>query len=277
MSGQYVEPAIARLVRDSARSHEPDRYLAALLAPRAVRDDLIALAAFGSELARIPDLVRDPMAGEIRIQWWRDAIHAGVKGERTGQPVADAWSTAVARHQLPLAAIDDCLDAHAHRLYAAPPADDSALRLELSLIEGTPFALAAQILGVADTAATRLLIDRAAQAYGLARLGLRLPHDLARGRTPVPAAWVTNDGGSEDWRAVLSHAARDARSQLQVVNAEICTQSAALRSALLPLALVEPYLKALHDPARDAGRDIADVFPLTRVWRIARAHWKGRL
>jgi 15-cis-phytoene synthase len=277
VSGQDVEPANARLVRDSARSHEPDRYLAALLAPRDVRDDLIALAAFASELARIPDLVRDPMAGEIRIQWWRDAIHAGLDGQRSGQPVADAWSSAAARHKLPLAAIDDYLDAHTHTLYAAPPADVSALRLELSLIEGTPFKLAARILGMTETDITRTLIETAAQAYGLARLGMKLPHHLARGRVPVPPAWHANEIGTGDGRAVMSHLIRDARSQLQLVNTQFYTQSPALKTALLPLALVEPYLKALDNPARNAAHDIAGISPLTRVWRLARAHWKGRL
>ena len=66
------DPVIA-----SARSGEPDRYLAALLAPPAARADLLALAAFASELARVPSLVtREPTMGEIRLQWWRDALAA---------------------------------------------------------------------------------------------------------------------------------------------------------------------------------------------------------
>ena len=64
-------------VAASARSGEPDRYLAALLAPPDARPHLLALAAFSSELARVPSLVtREPAMGEIRLQWWRDALAA---------------------------------------------------------------------------------------------------------------------------------------------------------------------------------------------------------
>ena len=41
-------------VRAAARSLDRDRYLAALLSPRSARSDLIALAAFMGEVARIP-------------------------------------------------------------------------------------------------------------------------------------------------------------------------------------------------------------------------------
>ena len=106
---------------------------------------------------------------------------------------------------------------------------------------------------------------------------MKLSHHLARGRVPLPPAWLANDSGTEDWHAVMSHLIRDARSQLQLVNAQFYEQNRALKTALLPLALVEPYLRALDNPARDAAHDITDILPLTRVWRLARAHWKGRL
>ena len=55
-------------VREAARSLEPDRYLSALLAPLAAREDLITLAAFLGEAARVPAIVSEPMIGEIRLQ-----------------------------------------------------------------------------------------------------------------------------------------------------------------------------------------------------------------
>lgn len=61
-------------LRQAAIAREPDRYFAATLAPEARRYDLIALTAFAAELANIPTQVREPLAGEIRLQWWRDAL-----------------------------------------------------------------------------------------------------------------------------------------------------------------------------------------------------------
>jgi len=53
------------------RARDPDRFLQVLLAPSAVRPAVLALGQFNLELARIADHVREPMAGLIRLQWWR--------------------------------------------------------------------------------------------------------------------------------------------------------------------------------------------------------------
>ena len=58
----------AALVRDFDR----DRYLAALYAPAHLRPALYALYAFNLEIARVRELAREPMPGEIRLQWWRE-------------------------------------------------------------------------------------------------------------------------------------------------------------------------------------------------------------
>jgi phytoene synthase len=43
------------------------------------------------------------------------------------------------------------------------------------------------------------------------------------------------------------------------------------------LALVEPYLRALEKPGQNPLRDVAEIAPLQRIWRIGRAHWLGRM
>ncbi len=73
---------------------DPDRIRAARLADVDVRDQLLALYAFHAELAKIPELVSEPMIGQIRYQWWRDCveeIYAGgtVRNHEVSQPLAD--------------------------------------------------------------------------------------------------------------------------------------------------------------------------------------------
>lgn len=50
------------------------RYLCCLLAPEEQRDKLFTIYAFNNEIAKIKDMVTEPMAGHIRLQWWREAI-----------------------------------------------------------------------------------------------------------------------------------------------------------------------------------------------------------
>ena len=53
--------------------HDPDRYLCDLFAKPKAREGLFALHAFNHEVAKIRELVSEPMLGHIRLQWWREA------------------------------------------------------------------------------------------------------------------------------------------------------------------------------------------------------------
>ena len=68
-------------VRTIARDGDLDRYVSALFAPGACREHLFALYAFNVELARIGDQVSEPQLGEIRLQWWRDALDLAASGD----------------------------------------------------------------------------------------------------------------------------------------------------------------------------------------------------
>lgn len=59
---------------DAVRRDDPDRYLAALFAPEDVRARLMVLYAFYGEIARIPDAVSEPVIGEMRLAWAREAV-----------------------------------------------------------------------------------------------------------------------------------------------------------------------------------------------------------
>ena len=76
----------AALVREADR----DRYLATLFAPAEMREALMALYAFNIEISRVRDVAREPMPGEIRLQWWREVLSDERDGEAASHPVAAA-------------------------------------------------------------------------------------------------------------------------------------------------------------------------------------------
>lgn len=276
MSGTAGGNVLHNEVYAAARAGDPDRFAAALLAPRACRDDLIALSAFSGEIRRIGETVREPHLGEIRLQWWRDALHDGVKGTRSGHPVADRFAEALILHAIPLNLIEDHLDAHAHTLYAEPPADDAALDLEFDLKEGHLFAIAAGMLGsgVAANEDARL---EAGRAYGATMLALRLPYALARERSPLPRQRGIDWPDAASARAGLDGLIQQARMHLTQLRSTFAALPKPMKTALLPLALVEPYLKVLEDQGHDPVRDLPAISPLARVTRLALAQWRGRV
>jgi 15-cis-phytoene synthase len=280
--------AAADAVVASARAGEPDRYLAALLAPPPARPHLLALAAFSSELARVPALVRhEPAMGAIRLQWWRDALEASDQWARTGNPVADAVRATIRACQLPGAVLVEAIDARELDLARSGLADDAAFAAYLWKSEGALFALAAGILSGGHEADLRPAAVASGQAYGLARRLIGLPHALARGRLPLPvsrldaanvssAELLSGDAGDKVVR-LLASLCEEAREALAMGRKQVANLPRPARPAFLPLALVETYLRALERPARSILRAPVEVAPLVRVWRIAVAHWLGRI
>ena len=273
-----VGAASRDMLRTAARRREPDRYLAALLAPRDASDGLIAVAALGGELAHIDEQVGEPALGEIRLQFLRDAIAQAAQGENTGHPIADAMGAFLRARDLPIDDVEAAIDARVARLYASEPESEADLLRRTRDIEGPLFRIAARLLGVETRNGVDGVIERAAEAYGLVRIGLELPYHLSRERAPLPKAWIEAAGErSPDWTSAMNILALKARTALTAARAGLHGCPAPLKSALLPLAVVEPYLAALQKPGRDPARDIAEIAPLTRVWRIARAHLTGRI
>ena len=277
--------AAREVIVASARQGEPDRYLAALLAPLPARAGLLALAAFLSELQRVAWAVREPAMGMIRLQWWRDALQQP-EGTRTGSPIADAVRKAARAHALPANLLNDLIDVRLLDLEATALLDEAALQSYLWKSEGVAFLLAAHMLGARSLRQGEEAATTGARAYGLARLLLALPLTLSRGRLPLPLrhlaagkepkALLAGAGGAE-LAGLLSELCADSRRHHAACRQHVAKLPRKLRPAFLPLALVEPYLRRLERAGGEPLGKHAGIAPLVRVLRIAAAHGLGRL
>src|ERR1700681_4758790 len=99
------------------RAPDKDRFLAALFAPAEHRGALHALYAFNVEIARVREVVREPLAGEIRLQWWSDVLRGAGRGEVEGHPVAAALLATIGRYKLPLERLEALIAARRFDLY----------------------------------------------------------------------------------------------------------------------------------------------------------------
>lgn len=101
------------------REGDPDRFFAALFAPADKRPHLHALYAFSLEIAHTRD-VSEALPGEIRLQWWRDALQGEARGDVMANPVAAALDDTVVRFRLPRQALVNLVDARVGALYDDP-------------------------------------------------------------------------------------------------------------------------------------------------------------
>ncbi|MEM8754623.1 MAG: squalene/phytoene synthase family protein [Pseudomonadota bacterium] len=118
-------PEDARLAA-LAEEGDPQRaYVLRLAAPEA-QDRLRALIAFDAELARIPITVSEPMLGEIRLAWWREALEdLFERGAARGHEALQALAATKDAAGWDRALLDGMIDARALSL-GGLPVDEAA-------------------------------------------------------------------------------------------------------------------------------------------------------
>ena len=263
------------------READKDRFLASLFAPADRRPHLHALYAFNVEIVRVGHMVHEALAGEIRLQWWRDALAGEARGDATANPVAAALLDTVTRCGLPGAPLDALIDAHTQALYAEPVATLTDLETFMRATAVGLFGLAAHILDRDIDVA--VVTDPAGIAYGIANLLQSFAREAARGRTWLPLDLLDRHGvrredviggtGSAGLGAALAELADIARARLAEARRGWDRVSPAARPAFLPLALVEPVLaRVARNP--DSFQPV-ELSPWRGQWALWRAARRG--
>lgn len=259
---------------DLVRNADRDRFLATLFAPAEHRGALHALYAFNLEVARVREAAREPMPGEIRLQWWHEVIAGERAGEASANPVAAALLDAIARYRLPEARLTGCIEAHRFDLYDEPMAtigdlEDYARRTSSAVID-----LAAQILG----ADARPVAEPAGIALAIAALLRALPLHATRRQLYVPVELLHRHGVSPEAvfarqssagltaaLAELRALARRHLAQVQVYAPNLPPQAL---PAVLPMA---PLRSSLNRLGRGEAFAPGEISPWRRQWLIWRA------
>ena len=179
MSGQGTA---ADLVLEMARRYDRERLLACLFTPPGVRPRLAALVLLHAELARIPGLVREPMAGLVRYQWWRERILATAEGAAAEHPALAVLATDLREERVAAGELLALVDAGEAFFEAALPPAVDGLEEHARRTSGHLQGLVARLLG-RDAAAIGAA-ETVGTAYGLAGL-LRAAPRLARDGTAV--------------------------------------------------------------------------------------------
>jgi phytoene synthase len=264
----------AALVRERDR----DRYLATLFAPTERRPALHALYAFNTEIARVREAAREPMPGEIRLQWWREVLRGERVGEARAHPVAAALTEALLRHKLAREQLAQLIDAHAFDLYDEPMQSLGDLTRYAIQTEGVVFGYACRILG-ADEQAIGTRVMNAGVAHTIASVLGSLARHAARRQLYVPLLLLSQHGveretvfvrqNTEALTAALAMLRARARWYLGLV--EAAQELPQILPALLPLALTGPMLERME---RTADPFAFTPLPLWRrqwlLWRAAR-------
>lgn len=269
------------------RTTDIDRYLACLLMPEDKRGAVAALYAFNAELARIRDIIHEPLPGEIRLQWWRDLLEGTGEGDSLANPLAAGLMHAIGEFRLPRAPLTAMTEARIFDLYD-DPMDTTAM------FEGyageTASALIQLTAMILDAGHAQKASDAAGHA-GIAQLVagclLLLPLHVRRGQVYIPGDILAATGlnttaflkGEDKSRIKAALSAfigfgRDHLRKARTAAKDNVTKEAS--AAFLTVALAEP----VFDRADKAGADVltGSIQPsqLRRQWRMWRASHNRR-
>jgi phytoene synthase len=267
------------------RAADRDRYLAALYAPEDRRTDLLALYAFNAEISGTRDRISQALPGEIRLQWWRDAIAAKDVSAGAGHPVAEALLETIDRRSLPREAFQNYLDARIFDLYDDPMPTRGDLEGYCGETAAAVIQLSSIILDPAAAAGTAELAGHAGCAQAITGLLRLLPLHRRRGQCYVPkdvlaavgtspGEFLAGDGGPNAARVVSATIAL-AREHLSAFERGTDALPQSLRPAFLPLALTGAQLKKMQGREKDLLTASFDIGAWRKHWLMFRRATKG--
>jgi phytoene synthase len=261
---------------DLLRRDDRDRWLASLFVPGAKRPHLHAIYAFSLEIARAREIVSEPLLGEIRFQWWRDALEAKDGADAQGNPIGAALLDTIARFSLPQAPLLELIDARLRDLHGDPMDSLEALESYTGATCANLFRLATLILDGEEAVAGLGVAGHAGIAYGVTGLLRALPWHCVRGQVFVPAEILRAHGATQDDLASgnASHAVLAAladlralaRAHLETFDARLHSLPDDSRAAFLPVCLCEPYLRLMEKPGYDPFKTVIELPQWRRQW-----------
>ncbi|MEW6644400.1 MAG: squalene/phytoene synthase family protein [Pseudomonadota bacterium] len=267
------------------RAHDFGSYAGTLFAGPVQRRALLALHAFSGEVARVRDHITQPLPGEIRLQWWSDALAGAGHGGVEGHPVAAELLVAVTACGLEVAELERVIEAHRFDLYDDAMPTLEALESYLHDTTSTLFALAARTGG---GEAPEALAHHAGLAAGIVRVLGLLPVHAARRQLYLPQQLLDLNGvdradvfagkATPQLRTVLAYLRREAHGHLELALQALAAAPQPVRTAFLPLALVSRTLRQMDQDDADPFHPQAPsrLAVLWTLWRASRRNpWRG--
>ena len=262
---------------EALRTTDRDRFLSTLILSGPHRDAVVALYAFNADVASIRDRVSDPAPGEIRLQWWNDALEGQGHGAVRQNPVADALLDTIATYNIPIGTLQRLLGARRFDLYDDPMPDVATFEGYAGETASTLYQLAGMILNNGELIEAGDAAGHLGVAHALIGHLRAFGYTAAQGRIMLPWSIFAANGvqereifsgtQSEGLHEALGQVTDLARDHLAKAEAAVAALPATLRPALAQIAVLKAQLALLTGRGNpfEPARDDPDWRKLTRL------------
>ncbi|MEO8756900.1 MAG: phytoene/squalene synthase family protein [Devosia sp.] len=254
-----MKPESAQYATGQLRARDRDRYFATLLLAPKEREALAALYAFNADIASVRERAREPAAGEIRLQWWADALSGEGHGDVLSNPLADALLSAVAEYGLPIPPLTRMIAARRFDLYQDPMPDVPTFEGYAGETVSALYQLGAMILKAGKPVETGDAAGHLGVAHALIGHLRAFGYNASQGRIFVPWSVLAANGAvegelfagqvSRGLTAGLTQLGDMAVDHLNKADVAIRALPRELRTAFAPIALLRAQHKRLHPEA----------------------------
>lgn len=274
-----MHPASYTHAADALRAADRDRYLSTLVLTGPHREAVTALYAFNADVASIRERVSDPAPGEIRLQWWNDALTGEGHGMVRQNPVADALLDAVDRYAIPVGTLQRLLGARRFDLYDDPMPDVATFEGYAGETASTLYQLAAMILNDGAPVEAGDAAGHLGVAHALIGHLRAFGYVSAQGRIMLPRAiFVANGAGEQEIFSgrpsdgvveALGQVSELAAEHLAKARAAIAELPGRLKPAFAPAAVLRAQLDLYNRYTKGPFAPAPDEPDWRKILRLA--------
>ena len=276
-----MKPESLAFATDELRRSDRDRYFATLVLPARAREAMTALYAFSADVASVRERAREPAAGEIRLQWWTDALVGEGHGAVRANPLADALLTVLAEYGLPTAPLIRLIAARRFDLYHDPMPDMVTFEGYAGETVSALYQLGAMILNGGSPVEDGDAAGHLGVAHALIGHLRAFGYNASQGRIFLPRevfavcglkeSEVLAGQASEGLAIALTRFSDVAREHLAKADAAIATLPRELRAVFAPAAMLRAQLKrVVVERPFQSQPDLADWQKIAAMtwWRL---------
>jgi len=264
------------------------RYLCCLLCNDNIRDRLFAIYAFNNEIAKIKDIISEPMAGHIRLQWWRDAIDEIYNGApvKHRHEIVDALYRVVSEVDISKELFDNLIDAREADIEFSTPDNMDVLKNYAIGTSSNLFYLLMAAAGVSDSHAKEaayyggisyaIIGIMRSMKYNAYHRRVMFPQDLLD-KQEITIDDIAEGRNLEKTKAITRVLCDKAEVNLHHVRGLLGDVSKDALHVLLPVSMVEMFLGRIKKNNYDLFNSDLESGRLGLQWQIYKSRLLGRV
>ncbi|PAV17197.1 hypothetical protein PNOK_0726100 [Pyrrhoderma noxium] len=181
--------------RDFVRKHDRDSYMTIQFFPRSLQASCFAVKAFYAELATIQDSVSNPLIGQMKMQFWKDAIKSRASPQH---PIAIALHNAIKTSHIAPYHLNRIIEARDVELNSPSHLSMDTLLAHAESTSSTLNYILLSILGLSSSESYSHAASHLGVSQTLSTLLRALPYHTSKGTMVIPASITAKHGVNQE-------------------------------------------------------------------------------